>query len=484
LSGDIVRRVRGAASCRQSLAAISCATLVALGLAAGAPLTAAAARGSDAIAASGTGASCFAPPTGSPSASLFPTIPPLPVAAGSDAVNHQVAVREVRGLEAHVVVLKSKWVTAKNPAARPKDILNVSSGYKNSIDLYRYYRLPGTVARFAAQLRPVRGEDCLGLELGKGAHVRDLVVIYLPNHPVKGLVGADVQVSAAKAKGGGVAVRVDWSATWMIDRPGWERIPSGTAKIEVQAGTGRNARTLATVTSQSDVSTIVDDINNRELVQPVTQSLCGVGGALFTLRFFGATGAQPVAQAAENSCGGLNFALGARQGLALFDGSGFTATQTSGVLWTTHVLDPCNVNQLSIADANTQSADGFNELALTLSYAGPGAYGQPGPCVLAGPLQIQAHDSAGNPIGTQITGVTGPQAILQQMAVLDPGDQAAVALIWQSPGFGCAQPPAAANLGLSFADEPSPFDVSLATISLPIDPCGGKLTVLGPGNLL
>ena len=143
-----------------------------------------------------------------------------------------------------------------------------------------------------------------------------------------------------------------------------------------------------------------------------------------------------MAQAAENNCGGLNFALGARQGLALFDGTSFTATQTSGLLWTTHVLDPCNVNQLSIADVNTQSADGLNELALTLNYAGPGPYGGPGPCVLAGPLQIQAHDSSGNPIATQVTGVTGPQAILLQMAVLNPGDQAAIALVWQSPGFG------------------------------------------------
>jgi hypothetical protein len=471
-----VRRVRGAASCRRGLAAISCAALVALGLAGAAPFTA--------DAASGRQASCFAPPPSSSSSSLFPSIPALPVPAGSDAVNHAVAVREVRGLEAHTVALKSKWETATNPAAKPKDILNAPSGYKNSIDVHRYYRLPGTVARLAAQLKPVRGDECLGLEIGKGSRVKELAVLFVPTNPVNGLVSADVEVSAGKATGGGVAVRVDWSATWMVDRPGWERIPSGTAKIEVQVGTGRAARTLATVTSLSDISTIVDDVNNRELVQPVSGSFCPGGGVLFTLRFFGAGGSQPVAQAAENNCGGLNFALGARQGLALFDGTSFTATQTSGLLWTTHVLDPCNVNQLSIADVNTQSADGLNELALTLNYAGPGPYGGPGPCVLAGPLQIQAHDSSGNPIATQVTGVTGPQAILLQMAVLNPGDQAAIALVWQSPGFGCTQPPAAANLGLTFADEPSPFNVSLATISLPIDPCEGKLLVLGPNGLL
>jgi hypothetical protein len=144
--------------------------------------------------------------------------------------------------------------------------------------------------------------------------------------PIPGTLSSRVViVSAARATGGGTALRADAQVIWVVTRPAWERLPSGIREVTITAHhPGKPASATVTVTRMSKVRKIVALIDALPAFQPGAFACPADFGSSVELDFRHTPGAAPlaIATADGSGCGGVTFRLRGHRGPPLAGGPG------------------------------------------------------------------------------------------------------------------------------------------------------------------
>lgn len=144
--------------------------------------------------------------------------------------------------------------------------------------------------------------------------------------PIPGVLSSRaVIVSAARATGGGTALRADAQVMWVVTRPAWERIPAGIREVTITAHRpGKPASAAITVTVGNRVRRIVALVDALPADQPGAVACPNDVGPEVQVAFRHTPGAAPlVSVTADGSgCGGVTFRLRGRRGPPLAGGPG------------------------------------------------------------------------------------------------------------------------------------------------------------------
>jgi hypothetical protein len=134
-----------------------------------------------------------------------------------------------------------------------------------------------------------------------------------------------VLVTAARATGGGTALRADAQVMSVVTRPAWERIPAGIREVMITAHRpGKPASAPVTVTVRNKVRRIVALVDALPRAQPGAVACPNDVGPEVRLAFRHTPGAAPlaIATADGSGCGGVTFRLRGHSGPPLAGGPG------------------------------------------------------------------------------------------------------------------------------------------------------------------
>jgi hypothetical protein len=392
----------------------------------------------------------------------------------------RAAARRTVGDLLGVRVLGSRAVRiARNAASDPVGLLAVANPptqYVNCLDSYRYFRVRGlTVGGFLTALRPPPQMRLSSVSqvTGRGGRLLFGSDRFVVSSARAGVVAAGIAVSAGSARGGGVAVRVDYWAVWPAVRPTWERLPGGITAIRVSERTSvrGHAQRLATLTAPKQIGVADRTLDRLHVVEP-TLPIPGARSCLlsfrpyFELQFYGTRSRKPRADLAQDGCSGLRFTSLGRAGPTLVDSAG-GVTATLGLLWHLGAIKRCRASELDGTAANFFNNQHIATAAITINYSGNLT------CVL------DAISSAHL--------VFGPTAAVQRaqpseatLTALAPRVPALLLLNWHRTGQHCSPTPAT-RLQVTFRDERTPVNIDLRSLTPEVLPCGNSVPLTGPG---
>jgi hypothetical protein len=193
----------------------------------------------------------------------------------------------------------------------------------NLVDVHKFWRVPGGPQAALAwiQAHPPAGStrDMSGESLGTNREIsRWDGYAFAPLAAV--LSSRVLLVTAARAAGGGTALRADAQVVWVSTRPAWEHVPGGVKLVTLTVRRpGKPTSAPRTVTGAMRVDKIVALVNALPLMQPGAVACPADVGPLVKLDFRRARGLAPVATAVadRSGCGGVRFRLGGRSGPTL-----------------------------------------------------------------------------------------------------------------------------------------------------------------------
>jgi hypothetical protein len=194
------------------------------------------------------------------------------------------------------------------------------------VDVHEFWRVPGDPQAALAwiQAHPPAGSnrDMSGESLGSGGEISRWDGY---SFAAVAAVLSDrlVLVSAARATGGGTALRADAQVIWVTRRPAWEHLPGGLKVVTLTVRRpGKPASAPRMVTGASMVHKIVALVDALAVVQPGAVACPADVGPLVKLSFRRARSLPPVATAIVDGsgCGGVRFRLRGRSGPTLAGG--------------------------------------------------------------------------------------------------------------------------------------------------------------------
>jgi len=175
------------------------------------------------------------------------------------------------------------------------------------IDYYRVWRAPGNPQRLIGSYNthpPAGFESTTYGYGGTGNGTTYWQVSLTLRHLPAGVYEQALSIYATPDKGGGMTLRLDSWAAWLIPRPGWERGPAGVHAVAVSEQpevTGNKTFPVATVTALSKVRQLMAFVDKLQIVQPGGAGGCPVGGWPFDLDFLRAPNARPAVRVAEDA---------------------------------------------------------------------------------------------------------------------------------------------------------------------------------------
>jgi hypothetical protein len=269
-------------------------------------------------------------------------------------------------------------------------------------------------------------------------------------------------IAVTTAKGGGVAIRADGWAIWLIPRPLRDRVPSGVSAVGVFVKTFSGASYPAsTVTSPGAIRHLIAWVDSRPRSQPLVIACPDITGTtpLIDLRFLGGAGqSTPLAEATENGCGGMSFSIRGRATPGLEENAPLV-----NVLWRLHALPRCAAAQLSTASPPPTPGNRLVQLNFVNTSSSV--------CALYGYARISLRDAQGRPLRTQVTRQPFPPFVV----TLIPAASAFVSVTWDQSCPG----PRAASVQVGLPGEPGSFLVPVGSARHPVSPCNGRIAV-GP----
>ena len=243
--------------------------------------------------------------------------------------NYRAAQRDVRRRLSKVPLPGGATPTQGNPASSAQSLkgpafVTLSSA---SVGTHKFWRVAGeqpaaVLSWFKKHVPAGAGIYGSGTDSGPGFKQSDLGLSYRAIADV--LPNRELSISVTAARGGGAAVRIDADDVYWIPRPKWERIPAGvqTAEVTVQR-TDPSSTSQLTVTKRATIKKLVSLVNDQPQTQPYVISCPVLTGPEVTVKFFGASGAAPVATVVANAsgCGGALVTLHGKPAPDLSTGS-------------------------------------------------------------------------------------------------------------------------------------------------------------------
>jgi hypothetical protein len=274
---------------------------------------------------------------------------------------------------------------------------------------------------------------------------------------------------ATPAKGGGMRLRLDSWAAWLVPRPGWERVPAGVHALAVSEQpnvTIEKTFPVATVTARTKVRQLIAFVDKLPIVQPGGGFIsCPEGGWPFDLDFLRAPNARPVARTAEDACYGMAFARGGRKGPGLAE-----QVELPSVLWRMRILPRCQSSQLRGSATKPQT---FGSRGADLQVNLNDVSGRV--CGLSGNPKMTLFSASGQRLPTH----PRYSSELRDLNVAAPTAPADFFLSWSRPSRSC-KAPRAARLDLTILHSSTPLPIRIGSARHPVAPCGGRIS-LGPG---
>ncbi len=389
----------------------------------------------------------------------------VPTLAANRHVAQQFAARKL----ATVRLPSGATATATDPSVG--HVLRSAAtrpGIERLIDRHRFWLVPGAPAGVLTWLRhhPPAGTQSDGSgSAGNRSGTYEWFLSFAYRKVPAVLYEAELDVSVAGASGGRTAVRADSYAAGMVPRPDWERVPSGVSAINVtvQPSDGRGSYPLGTITQPALLKRLVAAFDSFPIVQPGNMFSCPLSLAAspeLHFQFLSPVGAQ-LANAAEEVCGGVAFAVGDRSGPALEPGVDLTQ-----LLWSDQVLPVCSA--LSVAATPVTHTPPPEELSVSLQIKDTGS----GACGLRGYPQISRLSSTGRSLVPPVTRIPAGAPVTPPVVLVDPTWPAATSISWPAQPACKALPFTEVDMRLPGVE--TPFAVTLRS---PIAPCGGRLSV-------
>jgi hypothetical protein len=248
----------------------------------------------------------------------------------SDAANRRVARHDAVGLLGKLVLPDGATRVSSDPSIGRR--LNAAALVEASpqlVDLHRFWRVAESPADVLAWLHKHVPSGSVvggtGTSSGPGFSIDSIQFGFRAVSRV--LLWRDLVVSVAAARGRGAAIRADAEDVWVLERPRSERVPSGTAQIDVAVTrtdfkTGHTSTTPQTVTKAATIQKVISLVDALPMDQ-LGAVPCPVDlGPDVTLKFLPASGSTPlaVATAQGEGCGLVSFTVESKAEPDLADG--------------------------------------------------------------------------------------------------------------------------------------------------------------------
>jgi hypothetical protein len=338
----------------------------------------------------------------------------------------------------------------------------------DAYDYYRSWRASGDPKAF---IDSIIGHPPAGFAVpgdgysGTNGRIDDWSVSLSLRRLPRGLYQEGVDVDAAVAKGGGMTLRVDSWAAWLVPRPSWERIPAAIRTVAVSEQPGVGSYPAGTVTATSKIQKLTSLIDHLQIEQPGPASACPVSVPSFALRFSRAGDSRPVARVAEDGCFGLAFSSGGRRGPLLAEHA-----LLAGVLWRMRILPRCQTVQLAGSAATPQQlgprAGSGLFMRVDLNEVDRRA------CGLAGYPTVRLLSADGTELPTHVKYPGGPFTL----AIAAPTQPIQLFILWSRARRSC-RGTRAVELAVTPAHSGSAVVIPIGSAKHPVAPCHGKITV-------
>jgi hypothetical protein len=238
----------------------------------------------------------------------------------------------------------------------------------HAVDLHRFWTIPGTVSQAVNWMQSHQpanlgisstsgaesGQSQGGRRAGRPAGIELWSATYGFTTAPAGVTSQQLEVALVPAKGGGVAMRADAEAGFLLPRPAPQQLPAGTDRVRVHVSVTR--RSTASSSSRSSAGSRSQrgalrvprtyDITSRERIGELV----------------GLMNTMPAAQQSQRACLNNAAASSRRPGPSLAIGLTFTSAGASSPLAVAAIDARCDVVRLKIGARPEQD--------LTLNFPG------------------------------------------------------------------------------------------------------------------